>query len=74
MKDEGSTRLNLVLSKEIAAVLEDMAQAKGTTKTTLIRDAIALLKLAHEQKRQGRHLGFAADENKLDTVVVGGNF
>lgn len=74
MKDETSTRLSVVLSSEIAQVLEEIATSSDTTKTTVIRDAIALLKLAHDQKKKGRHLGFAADESKLDTVVVGGHF
>ena len=74
MKDETSTRLNVVLSSEIAQVLEEIAQSTDTTKTTVIRDAIALLKLAHDQKKKGRYLGFVADETKLDTMVVGGHF
>lgn len=74
MKEEASTRLNVVLSGEVAKALEEISEATDVTKTALIRDAIALLKLAHEQKKKGRHLGFATDEGKLDTVVVGTHF
>jgi hypothetical protein len=64
-------RLNIVLSKDIAMALEEMAAATDSTKTAIIRQAIALMKLAHDEKKKGRHLGFASSSDKLDTEIVG---
>lgn len=73
-KDETTNRLNVVLSGELAQSLQEMSDATDVTKTALIRQAIALLKLAYEQKKKGKHIGFASDESKLDTVIIGTNF
>lgn len=72
--EDTSVRLNVVLSGDVAQALQEISDATDVTKTALIRDAIALLKLAHDQKKKGRYLGFATDEGKLDTVVVGARY
>ena len=68
------TRLNVALSKELASVVAEIADATDSTKTAVIRQAIALMKLAHEEKKKGRHLGFAADSAQLDTEIVSTTF
>jgi hypothetical protein len=51
--------------------LEDIAESSGSNRTDVIRQALALMKVAHAAKRDGRHLGIVADPNKLDTEIVG---
>jgi predicted transcriptional regulator len=74
MPDDTSVRLSFSVSGEIAKALEQISRETDQSKTAIIRDAIALIKLAHEEKQQGRHLGFASDKRKLETVVVSGSF
>ena len=51
--------------------LEDIAESTGTNLTDVIRQALALMKVAHSAKRAGRHLGIVDDARKLDTEIVG---
>lgn len=66
-----AARLNIVLSKDVAAALEEIADATDSTKTAVIRQAIALMKLAHEEKKKGRHFGFSSRSDQLETEIVG---
>lgn len=69
----GRVRLNLDVSAEIAAFLDTLAQENATTKTDVMRRAIALLKVAHEEKKRHRSMGFISEEKDglLETKVVG---
>lgn len=71
MANEDSVRFNVVLSPELAAVIEEVAKSSHTSKTAVIRQAIALMKLAHDEKKKGKHLGFASSTSQLDTEIVG---
>jgi predicted transcriptional regulator len=66
-------RLNLDVSQEIADFLDTLAQENATTKTDVMRRAIALLKVAHEEKKRNRSMGFVASsrDDVLDTKIVG---
>ena len=64
-------RLNLQVSNELNRVLEEIADDTDSSRTDVIRQAIALLKVAHQAKKEGRHLGLAADPRQLDTEIVG---
>ncbi len=64
-------RLNLVVSNELNNTLETIAESSGSTKTDVIRQALALMNIAHRAKRESKHLGITADANKLDTEIVG---
>jgi hypothetical protein len=66
-----AVRLNVAFSGELAKAIAEMAEATDSTKTAVIRRAIALMKLAHEEKAKGRHLGFAKNSEQLDTEIVG---
>ena len=67
----GTLRLNLLLSPELNRVLEEIADATGSTRTDVIRQALALMKVAHQGKKEGRHLGLVTDPTRLDTEIVG---
>ena len=64
-------RLSLQVSQELNQTLEEIAESTGTNRTDVIRQALALMKVAHTAKTQGRHLGIVSDPRKLDTEIVG---
>ena len=64
-------RLNLQVSEQLNADLDEMANSTGSNRTEVIRQALALMKIAHQARREGRHLGLVSDPSKLDTELVG---
>ncbi len=64
-------RINLQVSPELNNILENIAESSFSTKTDVIRQALALVKIAHDAKRSGKHIGLVADSSKLDTEIVG---
>jgi regulator of PEP synthase PpsR (kinase-PPPase family) len=64
-------RLNLQVSQELNQLLEEIADTSGTNRTDVIRQALALMKVAHNAKKDGRHVGIVSDANKLDTEIIG---
>jgi metal-responsive CopG/Arc/MetJ family transcriptional regulator len=64
-------RLSLQVSQELNQTLEDIAESTGTNRTDVIRQALALMKVAHTAKKDGRHLGIVSDPRKLDTEIIG---
>jgi predicted transcriptional regulator len=64
-------RMSLQVSQELNQVLEDIAESTGTNRTDVIRQALALMKVAHAARKEGRHLGIVSDARKLDTEIVG---
>jgi hypothetical protein len=64
-------RLSLQVSQELNRMIEEIAESAGTNRTDVIRQALALMKVAHAAKESGRHLGIVDDASKLDTEIVG---
>jgi hypothetical protein len=65
-------RLSIEVSKELAALLESLAEQEDTTKADIVRRALSVMKAYKEQANAGRtHLGFTADPTKLDAELVG---
>ncbi len=64
-------RLNLQISSDLNKQLEEIADSSGSTKTDVIRQALALMKVAHNARKTGKHLGLVGDAGKLDTEIVG---
>ena len=64
-------RINLQVSPELNDILEGIAESSSATKTDVIRQALALVKIAHDAKRNGKHIGLVTDSSKLDTEIVG---
>lgn len=64
-------RLNLQVSAELNQMLESIAEDTGTQRTDVIRQALALMKVAHEAKRKGKRIGLVSDPAKLETEIVG---
>ncbi len=64
-------RLSLQISGELNRMLEQIADEAQASKADVSRQALALMKVAHDGKKQGRHLGLAKDPSRLDTEIVG---
>lgn len=66
-------RLNIDVPVSVNEFLDEYAQESGTTKSDVIRKAVALLKVALTEKQRGRVMGFVTEskEKTLDAVVVG---
>ena len=66
-------RLNLQVSPEFNDVLETIASDTGSTRTDVIRQAVALMKVAHDAKKAGKHIGLVSKPNRerLETEIVG---
>jgi predicted transcriptional regulator len=64
-------RLSLQVTDELNRLLEEMAEDAGTTKSDVLRQALALMKAARDGKKRERHLGFVSDPRKLETEIVG---
>jgi hypothetical protein len=65
-------RLSIEVSKELAALLDSLAENEETSKTEIVRRALSIMKAYKEQAVVGRtHIGFTADPAKLDAELVG---
>jgi Arc/MetJ-type ribon-helix-helix transcriptional regulator len=65
-------RLNIEISESLADFLDALAEAEHTTRSEMVRRAIAVLQAFHQQRAIGRpHLGFVRDPERLDAEVVG---
>ena len=65
-------RLSIEVSKELAALLDSLAENEETSKTEIVRRALSVMKAYKEQAKVGRkHIGFTADPSKLDSELIG---
>jgi Arc/MetJ-type ribon-helix-helix transcriptional regulator len=64
-------RMNLQVSAELNDVLDKIADDTGSNRSEVIRQALALMKVAHEAKQKGKRLGIVSDPSKLETEIVG---
>jgi metal-responsive CopG/Arc/MetJ family transcriptional regulator len=65
-------RLSIEVSKELAALLDSLAENEETSKTEIVRRALSVMKAYRDQATVGRrHIGFTADPTKLDSELVG---
>ena len=64
-------RLSLDISPELNALLEQLAASTGSTKSEVLRKAIALMEVAVDAKRQGKKLGIAERDQPLATEIIG---
>lgn len=63
----GKIRLTLEVTPEINSVLESLAETSGSTKSDVLRKAIALIDFASKNKPKGREL--ALIDSKSEKVV-----
>lgn len=64
-------RLNLEVSPEMYAEIQQFAADGHTTLANVFRVAFSLYKVCHQAKKDGHHVGVARDSKRLDLEFVG---
>jgi len=64
-------RLNLHLSQDVFQTLEQIAEDTGASRGNVIQQALFLMKVAHQAKRDNLHIGLVKDASNLDTEIIG---
>jgi len=64
-------RLTLDVTDELNERLNDLAEQTGGSKSELLRKAIALVEVAVNAKRSGRHVAVVDKDDKVVTTIVG---
>lgn len=64
-------RLSLIVSPELNETLEVLAQKSHSTKSEVLRKAIALYDLAAEAKQKDQRMGIVDKDGQLVTTIVG---
>jgi len=71
MTQTNSKRLNVAISDELDELIDELAQETGTSRTDVVRRALAVMKAFRQQKKAGRnHIGFVADPKNLDAEII----
>lgn len=64
-------RLSMIISDDLDRLIDDLAQEANTSRTDVVRRALAVMKAFKQQKAKGRsHIGFVEDASKLDAEIV----
>lgn len=66
-----AVRVSLDMSPEDNDLLEKLASAHGTTKSQILRRAVALFHVASEAKASGNRIAVIDQEKKVVTEIVG---
>jgi predicted transcriptional regulator len=66
-----TVRLNVNISENLNARLDELAQQSGTSKSELLRKAIALVDLAVTEKTRNNHLSVTNSDGKVLREIVG---
>ncbi len=71
VKAEVHPRLLVEVSPELVELLDKLAEKSQTTRTEVLRKAIALLDVSAQEKDRGRKIGIFDENNKLIQEIVG---
>jgi predicted transcriptional regulator len=72
MKSKEAVRLNVLVSPELNERLERMAAAEHSTKTEILKKALALFDVAHQAKAEDKAIGvFDKATKQIQTEIVG---
>jgi hypothetical protein len=64
-------RLTLDISPETNVIIEELAEAIGSTKSEVLRRAIALMKFVADARSEGKRFGIAEKGQPLVTEIIG---
>ncbi|MBC6418321.1 MAG: hypothetical protein GDA44_05775 [Prochloron sp. SP5CPC1] len=70
-KNQEKIRLSLEIPIEIDLRLEQIAQDLGSTKSDVLRRALALTEAAHEARKQNKIVGVLTQDLKLEKEFIG---
>jgi predicted transcriptional regulator len=71
MRRNESIRLSLSISPELNARLDNLAQSGHTTKSEILRKAIALFDVAAQAKAENNRLGVLDQNKRLVSEIIG---
>jgi predicted transcriptional regulator len=71
MRTNESIRLSLSISPELNARLDNLAQSGHTTKSEILRKAIALFDVAAQAKAENNRLGVLDQNKRLLSEIIG---
>lgn len=63
-------RLNLELTPEAYALLQELADASGKTMADVLRTGLALYGIAQNASRSGRHLGIVEGQTIIEEIMT----
>ncbi len=64
-------KLSLFVSAQLNETLENLARESGSTKSDVLRKALALLEVASEARRDGKRIGILTTDRQVITEIVG---
>jgi predicted transcriptional regulator len=64
-------RLNITISDDLAAKLDELSGESQTSKSEILRKALTLFDLAREGKRHGKKLALVGEGGQVTTEIVG---
>ena len=64
-------KLSLFVSPQLNETIESIALQSGSTKSDVLRKALALFEVATEARREGNRLGILTKDRQLLTEIVG---
>jgi predicted transcriptional regulator len=64
-------KLSLFVSPQLNETLENLARQNGSTKSDVLRKALALLEVASEAKKDGKRIGILTGDRQVLTEIVG---
>jgi predicted transcriptional regulator len=70
-ESRGEVRLSLIVSPELNDVLEDLAEISHSSKSEVLRKAIALFDVASTAKRKNQKIGILDQEDRVVKEIVG---
>jgi predicted transcriptional regulator len=71
MRRNESIRLSLSISPELNARLDNLTQSGHTTKSEILRKAIALFDVAAQAKAENNRLGVLDQNKRLVSEIIG---
>jgi hypothetical protein len=70
-KQPEKVRITLDLSPEMNRTLEELVTTSGTSKSDILRKAIALIEVAMDARSRGQSLALSDKEDRVVTKIVG---
>jgi hypothetical protein len=70
-QSQDKVKLSLFVSPQLNESLESMAQESGSTKSDVLRKALALFEVASEARRDGNRIGILTKDRQVVTEIVG---
>lgn len=64
-------RMNVQISKELTELIDAIADDASANRSEVIRQALALMEVAHKAKQSGKHIGIVSDPSKLEREIIG---